>query len=250
MLTDWEAVTNRISCRSYQSKLVSSDDLQKLKEFVDVLRQELGLNIQLVHSADLVLKLAGAMFSGEVHTYAVLSGKDDALTSEKLGYFGQKLVLYATALGLGTCWVAGTYNKKSVIAEIPENEKIWDVIPIGYPTEEVPMKQKMIRSMLRKKDRKIEQFVESETPFAELPEWVKKGTQAVLLGPSAVNQQPVNIVYKDGRVSMKIWKNGHGLQHNDMGIANRQFEVGASECGVHGSWQWNDGGEFIITTKS
>lgn len=246
MLTEWEAVRTRISCRSYQNKLVSNEDFQKLKDYIETLRQEAGLHIRLVHSEDAVLKLAGAMFNGEVHTYAVLIGKDDALTAEKLGYFGEKLVLYATALGLGTCWVAGTYNKKSVLAEIPENEKIWDVIPIGYPTEEIPAKQKMIRSMIRKKDRPIEKFLESHTPFAELPDWVQKGIQAMLLGPSAVNQQPVNIVYQEGRVSMKIWKNGHGLQYNDMGIAKKQFEAGAAACGVHGHWQWGDGGEFVM----
>lgn len=243
---NWKSVENRISCRSYTNELVRPDDLQKLTDFIDGLRKESRLNIQLTHSADAELKLAGAMFSGTVHTYAALIGKDDALTAEKLGYFGEKLVLYATSLGLGTCWVAGTYNKKSVLVNIPENEKIWDVIPIGYATKEIPTKQKMIRSMLRKKDRRIEQFVESEIPFSELPDWVQKGAKAVLLGPSAVNQQPVNIVCKDGDVYMKIWKNGHGLQHNDMGIAKMQFEIGAAECGVYGEWQWGDGGEFVV----
>lgn len=249
MITEWEAVERRISCRSYQNKIVSNDDIQKLREYIDTLRQELGLNFQLVHSFDAVLKLAGAMFSGEVHSYAVLSGKDDPLIAEKVGYYGQKLVLYATMLGLGTCWVAGTYNKKSVIAKVPEDEKIWDVIPIGYATEEIPSKQKFIRSMLRKKNRKIEEFVESEISFLELPKWVQKGVRAMLLGPSAVNQQPVNIVYKDGHIYMKIRKNGHGLQYNDMGIAKRQFEVGAAEYGVYGKWQWGDGGEFVIEQK-
>ena len=137
--------------------------------------------------------------------------------------------------------------KQSGTSEVRNlTEKIWDVILIGIATAEIPMKQKMIRTMLRKKDRKPEQFLESDTPLASAPDWVKTGIQAMLLGPSAVNQQPVNIVLSGGKVTMKIRKNGNSLQNNDMGIAKYQFAVGAAECGVKGKWQWGDGGEFEV----
>ena len=76
---------------------------------------------------------------------------------------------------------------------------------------------------------------------------MKRGAEAVSLGPSAVNQQPFNVVWRDGRVFAKLWKNGHGLGCNDMGIAKKQFEVGAAACGVKGTWQFGDGGEFVVT---
>ena len=245
-MNEWQAVQHRISCRSYTDTLVPEEKLQALREFLGRITSQTGLHMELVHSPEYTLKLAGAMFSGNVHTYAVFYGADDPLTAEKLGYYGEKFVLYATSLGLGTCWVAGTYDKKSVRVTLPAGEKIWDVILIGIATAEIPMKQKMIRTMLRKKDRKPEQFLESDTPLASAPDWVKTGIQAMLLGPSAVNQQPVNIVLSGGKVTMKIRKNGNSLQNNDMGIAKYQFAVGAAECGVKGKWQWGDGGEFEV----
>ena len=242
---NWNIMEKRISCRSYQNQVLSQELLDKLKAFTAELNQESGLHMELIHTPEAVLKLAGAMFSGTVHTYLVLAGKDNALTAEQLGYYGEKFVLYATALGLGTCWVAGTYDKKSVRTELADGEKIHSVIPVGIPSEEIPSKQKMIRSMLRKRDRSPEAFLESETAFADVPEWIQNGIRAVLLAPSAVNQQPVNLVYHDDRIFMKIWKNGHGMRFIDMGIAKYHFELGASLTGTQGCFQSGDNGEFI-----
>lgn len=244
MMSEWEAVGKRISCRSYQNRLVDDATVAALRDCLSSITNETGLHMELVHTPDSTLKLAGAMFSGAIHTYAVFCGKDDDITAEKLGFYGERFVLYATSLGLGTCWIAGTYDKDSVKVELAPDEKIWDVVPIGYPTEDIPLKQKMIRTMLRKKDRKIDDFLESETAFDDLPDWIDNGIRSILLGPSAVNQQPVNIVYENGSVSMRIRKNGHGLQCNDMGIAKYQFMVGAAVRGVNGTWQWGDGGSF------
>lgn len=247
MLAEWEAVEKRISCRSYQNKLLPADLLQKLEAKIHELNAESGLNFQFYHSEELtkpVIQMTAAMFSGNIYAVAALVGGNDPISSEKVGYYGQELVLYATALGLGTCWVAGTYNPKSIHVEIGAEEKLWDVIPIGFATEKVPKKQSMIRLMLRKKDRKIEQFVESEIAYHNLPKWIQKGAEAVRMGPSAVNQQPIRFQYHDGRIFAKIWKEGHGLQYNDMGIAKKQFEIGAAQHMVFGTWQWGDGGEF------
>ena len=246
---NWNIIEKRISCRSYQNQILNKEHLQMLKDYLHELNQESGLHMELVHTPEAVLKLSGAMFSGEVHTYLVLAGKDDALTGEQLGYYGEKFVLYATAIGLSTCWVAGTYDKKSVQAEIPNGEKIHSVIPVGYQTAELPSKQKMIRAMLRKRDRKPEQFLESEIKFSDLPEWIQNGIRSILLAPSAVNQQPVNIVYENSRIFMKIWKNGRGMQFLDMGIAKYHFEVGAALSDVKGRFQWGDNGEFLTEKK-
>lgn len=248
MMTEWEAIGKRVSCRAYQEVQPGEEILRALAEKVDELNAASGLHMQLITADGTeipLLKLSAAMFSGPVYTYAALVGQDSEEGSEKIGYYGEKLVLLATRLGLGTCWVAGTYDQKSVRAKVGEGEKLWDVVPIGLPVEKVPVKQRMIRASIRARDRKLEQFVESETPFADLPEWVKRGVEAVKLGPSAVNQQPVNIVWQDGRITAKLWKSGHGLAHNDMGIAKCQFEAGAASCGVKGRWAFGDGAEFV-----
>ena len=249
MMTMWEAVQTRISCRSYEDRLIEPEILSKLTACIDALNAESGLRFQLFTAGEKgqsIIKMSPAMFSGPVYTFAALSGGEDPLSSEKVGYYGEKLVLYATQLGLGTCWVAGTYDRNSIKVDVPDGWKVWDVIPLGYATDRIPMKQKLIRATIRRSDRKPEQFLESDTAYADVPEWIRKGIEAVLKGPSAVNQQPVNIVYKDGKVCARIWKDGRGLQYNDLGIAKKQFEVGAAEAGVEGHFLPGDGAEFII----
>ena len=84
----------------------------------------------------------------------------------------------------------------------------------------------------------------------DAPEWVRKGIEAILLGPSAVNQQCINIGFKDGKVTARIWKDGRGLQYNDLGIAKKQFEVGAAEAGVKGHFLPGDGAEFVVEQEA
>ena len=154
--------------------------------------------------------------------------------------------VHATQLGLGTCWVASTYDSKSITVDVPGGEKIWDVVPIGYATARIPLKQKTIRAMIRRSDRSLTQFLESDVGYKDAPEWVRKGIEAILLGPSAVNQQCINIGFKDGKVTARIWKDGRGLQYNDLGIAKKQFEVGAAEAGVKWHFLPGDGAEFVV----
>ena len=248
-MTEWEAIQTRISCRGYRETLLPEEVLAQLEEKLEALNAASGLRFCLCRSEDLAqpaVKLAGAMFSGRVYAAAALFGGEDALSAEKVGYYGEDLVLYATQLGLGTCWVAGTYDAKSLSAAPGPGEKLWSVIPLGYAPEKTPKKQSMIRAAIRRRSRKLESFVESETPFASLPEWVQKGAEAVSLGPSAVNQQPVNLLWREGRLFAKLLKDGHGLGHCDLGIAKKQFETGAAACGVRGTWQFGDGGEFVV----
>ena len=246
-MTEWEAIEKRISCRAYRDERLPGDVLRQLKERADSLSAASGLRICICEGRDKpAVKLSGAMFSGKVYCCAALIGKDEPLSAEKIGYYGQDLVLFATQLGLGTCWVAGTFDRKSVDVTIGAEERLWDVIPIGLPAEKTPRKQIMIRAAIRRRSRDLEDFVESGQPFAELPAWVRKGAEAIRLGPSAVNQQPVNILWQDGIARAKLWKHGHGLEYNDLGIAKKQFEVGVASCGVIGAWEFGDGRRFVV----
>lgn len=248
-MTEWEAIQKRISCRSYQETPIDAEILKILEAMVDALNAESGLHIQLITSDGKnkpLLKLASAMFSGQVFTYAALVGGKDVISAEKIGYYGEKLVLKATQLGLGSCWVAGTFDAQSVCAEIGAEEKLWDVVPLGYPTEKIPVKQKMIRAGIRARDRKLAQFVDSELTFEQLPDWMQRAVEAVRMGPSAVNQQPVNFIYRDKKITAKLWKDSNAMVYNDLGIAKCQFETGAAAFGVQGHWDFGDGGEFHL----
>jgi len=247
-MTEWEAIKKRISCRSYDDRMIDDEVLENLGRYIEELNKSSGLHFQLLCSKEPgtpSVKVAKTMFSGPIYACAALVGGDDKLSAEKVGLFGESLVLYATKLGLGTCWVAGTYDANSISPKVEEGEKVWSVITLGYATEKTPLRQKMIRAGIRKSDRDVKQFLESEIAYKDLPSWVQRGVEAILLGPSAVNGQPVNIVYSEGNVSAKLRKSNHGLEYVDLGIAKKQFMAAACDQGVDGTFEWGDGGKFL-----
>lgn len=143
MLTEFEALRKRVSCRSYEKRVLEPEVVENLRELTEEINKTPGLHFQLIHTGDVktpAVKLAGAMFAGSVSTCALLVGPKDQLGAEMVGYYGQKLMLRAEALGLGTCWVGGTYDRKSVDPELSEGQVLWDVIPLGYATEKTPLK--------------------------------------------------------------------------------------------------------------
>lgn len=249
MLSEIEALQKRVSVRSFDKRPVDAGVTGLIRETVEEINAAAALHFQLVDTSDSkkpAVRLTPAMFSGEVTLCVLLAGPEGELGGELVGYYSEKLLLRAVALGLGTCWVAGTFDRKSVSPALMEGEKLWGVVPLGYASEKTPLLQRTIRSRIRAKDRRIEEFVESDYPFASLPAWIRAGAEAVKAGPSAVNQQPVNIVYKGGLLTMRLWKEKRNeMMFNDLGIAKYQFQVGAEAAGVRGFWNFGQDGEFI-----
>jgi nitroreductase len=72
----------------------------------------------------------------------------------------QQLVLAATDLGLGTCWI-GAFGESKVkeLLKVPENIKVVAMTPIGYSSAErasIKVAKKFIESNKRKP---VEEFV-------------------------------------------------------------------------------------------
>ena len=245
------AIMERISRRKFELDPVDGAVLEQLEAAVWECNRAAGMNIKI--KLDDGEAFSGSrskgMFSGACNYFAMICKKDDPDGDEKIGYYGESLILLATRLGLGTCWVGGTFDKKSVSPQIGPGEKLWDVIPIGYPAKKMPMKQRIIRDGLRKKTPAPEKMVEGDTEYKDLPEWVKAGLQAILDGPSAVNRLPVHLVCEKNNYFLKIYKENGGFEWNDLGIAKYQFWYAANALDVHGEWEWGSGGEFQIKAQ-
>lgn len=252
MMTNWEAIQNRISCRAFSDKPIENEVFEELKRKLEELSQKAELRFVPVNQAEAnpKLKLSAAMFTGDFPAYVAFLGKDSPLDAEKIGFYGEEFVLAATKFGLGTCWVAGTYDKKTVPVSLKDGEKIWSVLPFGYPMEKMPTRQKLLRSGLRKRDKKIEQFIETNQDFQTLPDWLRTGLEGIKLGPSAVNRQPVVLTYRDGKITAKLQKITDNLLYCDLGIAKTQFLEAVKTKGISGEWQFGNHGEFIIQSDS
>ncbi len=208
-----KAMEERRSVRSYLDKPIDEDLRAQLGGLVERCNLESDLNIQLVF--DEPKAFDGFMahygkFSG-VKNYVALIGKKGE--DEKIGYYGEKIVLYAQVLGLNTCWVAMTYKKIKTAFKIEEGEKLYCVLAIGYGSV------KGVKHSVKT----IDKVSNAVNP----PEWFIKGINAALLAPTAMNQQKFTFGYADGKVSLKA---GFGFYVKiDLGIVKYHFELGAGK---------------------
>jgi nitroreductase len=136
--------------------------------------------------------------------------------NERCGYYGERLVLLAQTLGLNTCWVVLTFSKKKTARYVPEGDKLVCVIAIGYgETQGHGHKIKSYKDVC-----------DVEAPS----EAFRRGVEAALLAPTAVNQQRFKITLVDGKPVIKaLW----GFYSDiDLGIVKLHFELG-SESATH-----------------
>ncbi|MDO4537331.1 MAG: nitroreductase family protein [Coriobacteriales bacterium] len=239
-----DALSQRISCRAFIDKPVEDEKTELLREEMGRINAACGLSFQLFGKHEGKLELNSRMFSSQAPCYLAYVGPQTDQGKELVGYFGEHLVLLATSLGLGTCWVAGTFNRKTVEARVAGDEFLHDVIPFGYAPEKMPFKVRAIRSSIRKRSRSLPSFL-PDADWDQVPAWVRAGIQAVAEGPSAVNAQPVSFGWNGDALSIRLTKHKLGLEETDLGIAKYNFELAARAAGHTGHWQWGDGAQFL-----
>lgn len=208
-------IRERHSVRKYTDKEIEKEKIDKLNALIEECNKEANLHIQL-KTNDKETFEKYKLHYGKIyncHNYIALIGnKKDKKLSEKVGYFGQKIVLKAQALGLNTCWVGAGYSKNELNVDILSNEKIVCVIAIGYgvyPGRPRPSKT-----------------FEEVSSNNEVPDWYKRGVEYALLAPTAMNQQKFKFTLLDN--NLVILKSGIGpFSKVDLGIVKYHFELGA-----------------------
>ena len=222
-MTIEEAINARHSVRTYTGQPLT-DDIVNVREKEIEEQNRIGhLHIQLIKNEPKAFqgKLAKYGKFSQVTNYLVMAGQKADDLDERIGYYGERLVLLAQTLGLNTCWVGLSYSKVPGTYVLEEGEKIACYIAIGYgETQGVGHKIKTVEQVSNASD--------------ITPSWFKKGVEAALLAPTAVNQQKFSFDY----VGMS--NNGHqvrakkgfsmiGYTQMDLGIAKYHFEVGAGK---------------------
>ena len=240
-----QAIAVRISCRAYDNRPIEAEKLDELAACIEEGNAAGGIHMVLVRPEDesANLKLSKAMFAGQPSAYIALFAGEDECSRDRLGYFGEKVVLLAQQLGLGTCWVFGTYDQSSVAVAPNEGEALYGVIPVGYAAAKMPLKQRTVRAALRKRDRKPADIYAG---YAAAPAWVRAGIDAVIAGPSAVNGQPWVFVDAPEGIAATLPQVKSGIEFADLGIAKLHFQLGAASEGVEGTWSWGAGGVFKL----
>ena len=222
-MTILEAIEARHSVRAYQDRPLAADVVKAMEEQIAAVNHESGLHIQLIQNEPKAFLGTLAKYGKfrNVKNYLVLAGRKTEDLDERVGYYGEHLVLLAQTLGLNTCWVGLSYSKVPGTYVLEEGEKIACYIALGYgETQGVSHKIKTVKQVSNTSD--------------TTPSWFKKGVEAALLAPTAVNQQKFSFEYvgeADGRHRVRA-KRGFsliGYTQMDLGIARYHFEVGAGK---------------------
>lgn len=213
-MTELEAIRARHSVRAYQDRKIEPEKIDALNAMIMEANKTGKLRLQLLADAGKTFNrlLNRAMGLSSAPSVIACVGPDDDTLEERIGYFGEKLVLAAQMMGLNTCW-AGTFNRGSITAEVGTGERLVLVIAIGYGVTQGKVR----------KSKTPEQVSSAPT---ERPEWFDLGVELALLAPTAVNQQRFQIALReDGSVS--ITDRGGVLSRVDLGIVKYHFEAGA-----------------------
>ena len=219
-----EAIKARHSVRAYKAQPLAEEIVKVLEKEIEVQNCQGHLHIQLIKNEPKAFqgKLAKYGKFSNVTNYLVMAGQKAEDLDERIGYYGEHLVLLAQTLGLNTCWVGLSYSKIPGTYVLEEGEVIKAYIAIGYgETQGVGHKIKTVGKTSNASD--------------ITPSWFRKGVEAALLAPTAVNQQKFFFEYipaKDSKPAQVIAKRNFsliGFTQMDLGIAKYHFEVGAGK---------------------
>jgi len=258
-----ELICRRFSCRQFAAQPIAADKLRELQTAIETLppgpfgnRPRFGLTAA-TESDNAALRGLG--------TYGFIRGATGFLIGasqatpnhlEDFGYLMELLILRATGLNLGTCWLGGTFTKSSFARKI--DLQTYETIPAATAMGEFLSPEQARRGLvsnLAGAQRRLPwQALFFEEDFSCPLDPVQAGEYAlplemVRIAPSASNKQPWRVL-RDGKHwhfylqrtpgyradPLKILLGLCDLQRLDMGIALCHFELTAREIGIPGHW--------------
>ena len=187
---------------------------------------------------------------------------------ENFGYRMECLVLFATEIGLGTCWLGGTFNRSGFARRLnlQPGEVIPTVTAVGARADRRSRMDVVIRTQARGDDRLPWDVLFYDSQFGQplAPSAAGEYAQALellRLAPSASNKQPWRVVratagwhfyrqrtpgYRDMWLTRLL--RVADMQRVDLGIGMCHFELAAREMGLAGAWQCCDPGLSVPDT--
>lgn len=202
-----EIIRKRLSVRSYLAQPLPPEIKEALRGFFSILMGPFGgtVRFNLIES-DLARKGSNA----KLGTYGVIRGASTYVAAvvekadrdlEDFGYSLEKAILYATSLGLGTCWLGGTFKKSEFGKAIEQkgHEILPCITPIGYPSIKKSLIDSAMRFVAGSKNRKSWDELFFNCDFSHRLSELEAGKyvtpfEMLRLAPSASNKQPWRIV--------------------------------------------------------
>lgn len=249
-----ETIKRRRSVRTYQDKALEPDVREKLQRYMDSLENPFGQPVK-KYMIDKKVATEGerlgtyGLIKG-ANTFLGISVPDTDLAHVAAGYEFENLILEATALGLGTVWLAATFNREGFASAmgIPKDELFPAISPVGYPAAKRSLTESLMRTAMRSSTRKEWDTLfflnDFRTPLTkEMAGDYAEPLEMVRLAPSDKNTQPWRVLKSGNSFHFyMVRKSGISREEEiikrvDAGIALSHFHQTALELGLKGHFR-------------
>ena len=260
-----DLIKNRYSCRKFRKDPLSRADVDEIGDYI--LKKisspfQINARFKIVEKTeDNPFELKGLGTYGFIKNpsaFIIGAVEKGAMDLEGYGFLMERMVLFLTSLGVGSCWLGGSFNKSNFARKIKKtkSEIVPAVLAIGYMANSIGVVESVIRWSVKAKKRKrfSDLFFRRDFEHSitiEKADPYHYALEMVRLAPSASNKQPWRVV-QEGESDIfhfflqrskgyyqrnKKWFQMEDLQRVDMGIAVAHFELSAKEQGIEGVWQ-------------
>ena len=256
----YSAISIRKSQRSYDGKPISREHMSRIQEVCKAFHPFEGVRCEFIQepAEDVFKGVVGnyGRVTNSPHYVAIISESNQPEIQAASGYIGEGVVLEATSLGLGTCWIGGMFRESKAREqnELSGQEFISALIPIGNAIDNRTIGQKLITSFIGSHHRKeIEDLIEGKLEDAK--PWMQTALYAARLAPSARNRQPWRFRIEEDSIVVKYKKARDDFWIStalDCGISMLHLELGARFDGMKCSWQWLEAPEIarLVSEKN
>lgn len=255
-----ELIRERRSCRSFAAAAPDAALLEEARRFAAAAPAPFGSRLRFglidndkVRADNLFSAGSYGMIKGARFYLAALVRRQEPRRWEDAGFALEAAVLQATALGLGSCWIGGVFDRKRFgrVLGMENGEQLPAVIALGFAAERPTWRDRLVRWGAKGDRRKPpgELFFSGgwDSPLEGAAAW-NGALEGVRLAPSASNKQPWRIVRLGGAFHFHLARDKAysalmplaDLQRIDLGIAMCHFQFSAAELGLHGQWSIDD----------
>lgn len=241
-----ETILRRKSTRVYKKHHLSQSEISEIEKVLDNYE---GFKGPFNNSIEISMNIADSMTieGKKINTYGILRNVSAFIKGKcqnnlealvDFGYVYEMIVLELTKKGFATCWVGGTFDRKTYPINLKENEILPAILTVGY-SKSISLINGMLKVAMSSKRLPIHDIiinyadVVTNFDMIDLLELVRRG-------PSASNKQPWRMLIKNNMVHFYLKRTpdypkinlGFDMQILDIGIAMSHLEIGLNSYDI------------------
>ena len=256
------AMKQRKSVRTYENKAIETDVECEIEEVLSQThkgffgnRVRFGLVEKHAAHVNEKVRLGTYGFIRGARYFIAGAVSRQSMAEADYGYLFEQIILELTRMGLGTCWIGGTFKRTDYVGvlDLRSDEMIPAISPVGYATRRRAIADRVVRWGAKGDMRKPQEELFFDQDFLTALTLEKVGQykdvlEMVRIAPSASNRQPWRWVTAGNTYHLHLERSkGYrkygalpDLQMIDMGIAMAHFELAAKELDLPGEWEVRD----------